>query len=167
VRSIEKRLFLAFIRLDFDSRSHGCDERTPVSATFALVFPAVALFIGRQAPMPPASDVLANNRSATQMTGLTGAEAVGRRRFGLAISLLLSRRPQAPSLISSHSSPTAGGSPQTAARLLTTAGLALIAAGCSRVICSTVSSPLCHSSVLSGSPDWNCGDTDTVGGISP
>jgi len=97
--------------------------------TFALAFPAVALFIGRQAPAPPVSDVLAQNRSATQMPGLTGYQAVRTATFWrLAISFFIVAAATGGAI--AHIVPLLtdrGVSPQTATRLLTLAGLALIA----------------------------------------
>jgi hypothetical protein len=60
--------------------------------------------------MPRISDVLANNRSATQMPGLTGAEAVRTPTFWrLAINLFLVGAAMGVAIAPiAHSSPTAG-----------------------------------------------------------
>jgi hypothetical protein len=65
--------------------------------------------------MPRISDVLANNRSATQMPGMTGAEAVRTPTFWrLAINLFLVGAAMGVAIAPiAHSSPTAGVSSDT------------------------------------------------------
>ncbi len=96
--------------------------------TFVLAFPAVALFVGREAPMPRMHEPGPGNLSTIPVQGLTGREALRAPRFWLlAISFFIVAAACGGTV--AHMVPLLtdrGVSPRMATGVLSAAGIALI-----------------------------------------